>query len=132
MCPLECSPQVKQYLAKRNYFADMDEYHGMLAETTVGSTASGKLIHLQIVVNAQRLIVKARCKVHGCGYTMAAASYLCEIITLKDISEAYNMNSKMIATALGLPSARIYAAVLAEDAIKTAINTFLRGDDHDH
>ncbi len=119
------------YLSQDIYFSELGNVAGTKVQSQVGSDVRGRIIDLQIAVNGQRLIEKARCKVHGCGYTMAAAAYICEQITSKAISEAYKLDSKTIALALDLPNAKIYAAVLAEDAVKTAINQFLRGEDYD-
>jgi len=95
----------------------------------VGSPASGDVLKLQLkiaLVNGVETIVDAKAKVFGCGSAIASTSYLTDLIKGRPVAEAAAIKNKTIAQALGLPPAKIHCSVLAEDALKAALNDYRR------
>ena len=90
----------------------------------VGAPACGDVMRLQIKVNAAGVIEDARFKTFGCGSAIASSSLATEWIKGKHIDEAATIESSQIAEELNLPPVKIHCSVLAEDAIKSAIEDF--------
>lgn len=90
----------------------------------VGAPACGDVMKLQIKVNESGKIVDAKFKTFGCGSAIASSSYVTEYIKGKNISEAVNITNSDIAKHLKLPPIKLHCSMLAEDAIKLAINDF--------
>ena len=90
----------------------------------VGAPACGDVMKLQIKVNQSGKIVDAKFKTFGCGSAIASSSYVTEYIKGKNISEAVNITNSDIAKHLKLPPIKLHCSMLAEDAIKLAINDF--------
>ena len=90
----------------------------------VGAPACGDVMRLQIRVNAQGVIEDARFKTFGCGSAIASSSLATEWIKGKNVDEASQLSNSQIATELNLPPVKIHCSVLAEDAIKSAIEDY--------
>ena len=90
----------------------------------VGAPACGDVMRLQIKVNAAGVIEDARFKTFGCGSAIASRSLATEWIKGKHIDEAATIENSQIAEELNLPPVKIHCSVLAEDAIKSAIEDF--------
>ena len=90
----------------------------------VGAPACGDVMRLQIKVNAAGVIEDARFKTFGCGSAIASSSLATEWIKGKHIDEAATIENSQIAEELNLPPVKIHCSVLAEDAIKSAIEDF--------
>ena len=90
----------------------------------VGAPACGDVMRLQIKVNAAGVIEDARFKTFGCGSAIASSSLATEWIKGKHIDEAATIENSQIAEELNLPPVKIHCSVLAEDAIKGAIEDF--------
>ena len=90
----------------------------------VGAPACGDVMRLQIRVNADGVIEDARFKTFGCGSAIASSSLATEWIKGKKIDEANTLTNSQIATELNLPPVKIHCSVLAEDAIKSAIQDY--------
>ena len=90
----------------------------------VGAPACGDVMRLQIKVNAAGVIEDARFKTFGCGSAIASSSLATEWIKGKHIDEAATIENSQIAEELNLPPVKIHCSVLAEDAIKSAIDDF--------
>jgi nitrogen fixation NifU-like protein len=90
----------------------------------VGAPACGDVMRLQIRVNAEGVIEDARFKTFGCGSAIASSSLATEWIKGKKIDEAGQLTNSQIATELNLPPVKIHCSVLAEDAIKSAIEDY--------
>ena len=89
----------------------------------VGAPECGDVMKLQILVEDDK-IVDAKFKTFGCGSAIASSSLATEWIKGKSISEATTINNTHIVEELSLPPVKIHCSVLAEDAIKTAINDY--------
>ena len=90
----------------------------------VGAPACGDVMRLQIRVNDAGVIEDAKFKTFGCGSAIASSSLATEWIKGKTIDEAATIQNSQIAEELSLPPVKIHCSVLAEDAIKSAIEDF--------
>ena len=90
----------------------------------VGAPACGDVMKLQIKVSQEGIIEDAKFKTFGCGSAIAASSLVTEWIKGKSIDEAKTIKNVDIAKELVLPPVKIHCSVLAEDAIRAAINDY--------
>lgn len=90
----------------------------------VGAPACGDVMRLQIKVNDEGIIEDAVFKTYGCGSAIASSSLLTEWVKGKSLSDATAIKNRDIAEELALPPVKIHCSVLAEDAIKAAINDY--------
>jgi nitrogen fixation NifU-like protein len=88
----------------------------------VGAPACGDVMRLQIQVNDNGVIEDAKFKTYGCGSAIASSSLLTEWVKGKTLDEASQIKNTEIVEELELPPVKIHCSVLAEDAIKAAIN----------
>ncbi len=87
----------------------------------VGAPACGDVMRLQIKVNDDGIIEDAKFKTYGCGSAIASSSLLTEWVKGKNLDEAEQIRNTQIAEELALPPVKIHCSVLAEDAIKAAV-----------
>jgi nitrogen fixation NifU-like protein len=91
----------------------------------VGAPACGDVMKLQIKVNpATGLIEDARFKTYGCGSAIASSSLVTEWVKGKTLDEALTIKNTHIAEELALPPVKIHCSILAEDAIKAAVQDY--------
>ena len=90
----------------------------------VGAPACGDVMKLQILVDDQGRISEARFKTFGCGSAIASASLATEMLKGKTVSEALEIKNTAIAQELSLPPVKMHCSMLAEDAIKSAIEDY--------
>jgi len=91
----------------------------------VGAPACGDVMKLQIKVdNETGIITDARFKTYGCGSAIASSSLVTEWVKGKTLDEAGSIKNSEIATELALPPVKIHCSILAEDAIKAAIEDY--------
>ncbi len=90
----------------------------------VGAPACGDVMRLQIKVGDDGIIKDAKFKTYGCGSAIASSSLLTEWVKGKSLSDATAIKSSEMAEVLSLPPVKIHCSVLAEDAIKAAINDY--------
>jgi nitrogen fixation NifU-like protein len=90
----------------------------------VGAPACGDVMRLQIKVSDKGIIEDARFKTYGCGSAIASSSLLTEWVKGKSLEEARAIKNTDIAEELALPPVKIHCSVLAEDAIKAAIEDY--------
>ncbi len=90
----------------------------------VGAPACGDVMRLQIRVDDEGVIQDARFKTFGCGSAIASSSLATEWLKGKSLEEAGGIHNSMIAEELSLPPVKIHCSVLAEDAIKSAIEDY--------
>ena len=88
----------------------------------VGAPACGDVMRLQIQINDKGVIEEAKFKTYGCGSAIASSSLLTEWVKGKTLDEAAQIKNTEIVEELELPPVKIHCSVLAEDAIKAAIN----------
>ena len=91
----------------------------------VGAPACGDVMKLQIKVNPQTgLIEDAKFKTYGCGSAIASSSLVTEWVKGKSLDEALTIKNTHIAEELALPPVKIHCSILAEDAIKAAVDDY--------
>ena len=91
----------------------------------VGAPACGDVMKLQIKVNpVTGLIEDAKFKTYGCGSAIASSSLVTEWVKGKSLDEALTIKNTHIAEELALPPVKIHCSILAEDAIKAAVNDY--------
>ena len=91
----------------------------------VGAPACGDVMKLQIKVNPSTgLIEDAKFKTYGCGSAIASSSLVTEWVKGKSLDQALTIKNTHIAEELALPPVKIHCSILAEDAIKAAVNDY--------
>jgi len=90
----------------------------------VGAPACGDVMRLQIKVGDNGIIEDAKFKTYGCGSAIASSSLLTEWVKGKTLDEACEIKNTDIAEELALPPVKVHCSVLAEDAIKAAIQDY--------
>ena len=90
----------------------------------VGAPACGDVMKLQIKVNNEGIIEDAKFKTYGCGSAIASSSLITEWVKGKTLAEAGSIKNSEIAEHLALPPVKIHCSILAEDAIKAAVNDY--------
>ena len=100
----------------------LDKNSNNVGTGMVGAPACGDVMRLQIQVNDAGVIEDAKFKTYGCGSAIASSSLLTEWVKGKTLDEASQIKNTEIVEELELPPVKIHCSVLAEDAIKAAIN----------
>ena len=91
----------------------------------VGAPACGDVMKLQIKVDKiTGIITDAKFKTYGCGSAIASSSLVTEWVKGKTLDEAAKLRNSQIAEELALPPVKIHCSILAEDAIKAAVNDY--------
>ena len=90
----------------------------------VGAPACGDVMKLQIKVGSDGRIEDARFKTYGCGSAIASSSLITEWVKGKTLDEAATIKNTQIAEELSLPPVKIHCSILAEDAIKAAVEDY--------
>ena len=91
----------------------------------VGNPVCGDIMELYIKVK-DGIIIDAKFKTFGCGAAIATSSMITEIVKGKSLKEALKISNKTVAEALdGLPAVKMHCSVLAEDALKSAVEDYL-------
>ncbi len=101
-----------------------DTEDGQVGTGMVGAPACGDVMRLQIKVNEEGVIEDARFKTYGCGSAIASSSLLTEWVKGKTLEEAQQIKNSEIAEELALPPVKVHCSVLAEDAIKAAVDNY--------
>ena len=90
----------------------------------VGAPACGDVMKLQIKVNKEGVIEDAKFKTYGCGSAIASSSLVTEWVKGKTLDQAMEIKNTAIAEELALPPVKIHCSILAEDAIKAAVEDY--------
>lgn len=90
----------------------------------VGAPACGDVMKLQIRVNEAGIIEDAKFKTYGCGSAIASSSLVTEWVKGKTLDQALDIKNTAIAEELALPPVKIHCSILAEDAIKAAVEDY--------
>ena len=102
----------------------MDKESEQVGTGLVGAPACGDVMKLQIKVNNKGVIEDAKFKTFGCGSAIASSSLITEWVKGKNLDEAHSIKNTVIANHLALPPVKIHCSILAEDAIKAAIDDY--------
>jgi nitrogen fixation NifU-like protein len=115
---------VEHYENPRNV-GSFDKGDDTIGTGMVGAPACGDVMKLQIKVNPLTgLIEDAKFKTYGCGSAIASSSLVTEWVKGKSLDEALTIKNTHIAEELALPPVKIHCSILAEDAIKAAVNDY--------
>lgn len=95
----------------------------------VGAPSCGDVLKLQIKVQ-DGIITDARFKTYGCGSAIASSSLVTEWVKGKTLDQAATIRNSEIAEELALPPVKIHCSILAEDAIKAAVEDYRKKHDH--
>ena len=106
----------------------MDKNDPAVGTGMVGAPACGDVMKLQIKVE-DGIITDARFKTYGCGSAIASSSLVTEWVKGKTLDEANAIKNTEIANELALPPVKIHCSILAEDAIKAAIEDYRKKHD---
>lgn len=90
----------------------------------VGAPACGDVMKLQIKVGEDGTITDAKFKTYGCGSAIASSSLVTEWVKGKTLDQALEIKNTAIAEQLALPPVKIHCSILAEDAIKAAVEDY--------
>jgi nitrogen fixation NifU-like protein len=116
------SEKVMEHFKNPRNVGEMEKPDGV---GRVGNPVCGDVMELYIKVN-DGIIVDAKFKTFGCAAAIATSSMVTEIVKGKTIEEALKISNKAVVEALdGLPPAKLHCSVLAEDALKSAIENYL-------
>jgi len=116
---------LEHYKNPRNV-GSLDENAENVGTGIVGAPECGDVMKLQIQVDQDNHIVDARFKAYGCGSAIASSSLATEWIKGKTLDEAQEIKNTDIASELALPPVKMHCSVLAENAIKKAIEDLQR------
>ena len=114
---------IDHYENPRNV-GSFDKADEQIGTGMVGAPACGDVMKLQIKVNEAGVIEDARFKTYGCGSAIASSSLVTEWVKGKTLDEAGKIRNTQIAEELALPPVKIHCSILAEDAIKAAIEDY--------
>ena len=106
----------------------LDEQKKNVGTGMVGAPACGDVMRLQIEVE-DNVIQDAKFKTYGCGSAIASSSLLTEWVRGRTLDDAGSIRNREIAEHLALPPVKIHCSVLAEDAIKAAIQNYKEKND---
>ena len=118
------SDKVLRHYERPNNVGSLDAGNNNVGTGLVGAPECGDVMKLQIKVDEDGTIEDAKFKTFGCGSAIAASSLATDWIRGKSISEAEVLSNVDIVEELSLPPVKIHCSVLAEDAIKAAINDY--------
>lgn len=118
------SEKVLEHYENPRNVGTMDKEDSDVGTGMVGAPACGDVMKLQIKVNDDGVIEDAKFKTYGCGSAIASSSLLTEWVKGKTLEEAGQIKNTEIAEELALPPVKIHCSVLAEDAIKAAIEDY--------
>ena len=102
----------------------LDETDESVGTGMVGAPACGDVMRLQIRVSDDGIIEDAKFKTYGCGSAIASSSLLTEWVKGRSLDDAEAIKNTDLASELALPPVKIHCSVLAEDAIKAAVNDY--------
>ena len=120
------SEKVLEHYERPRNIGSLDSGDSSVGTALVGAPECGDVMKLQIKVDENEKIIDAKFKTFGCGSAIASSSLATEWVKGKSIDEANTIQNVDIVEELSLPPVKIHCSVLAEDAIKGAINDYRR------
>jgi len=118
------SEKVIEHYEKPRNIGSLDSGSQSVGTGLVGAPECGDVMKLQIEVDKNEKIIDAKFKTFGCGSAIASSSLATEWIKGKSLDEAHSIQNTDIVEELSLPPVKIHCSVLAEDAIKRAIDDY--------
>jgi len=120
------SEKVVEHYEKPKNVGSLDGSDSSIGTGLVGAPECGDVMKLQIKVDKNEKIVDAKFKTFGCGSAIASSSLATEWVKGKTLDEAHTIQNTDFVEELSLPPVKIHCSVLAEDAIKRAIDDYRR------
>lgn len=120
---------IDHYENPRNVGA-LDKNDARVGTGLVGAPACGDVMKLQIQVSDEGVIEDVKFKTFGCGSAIASSSLATEMVKGKTLEEALQIKNVDIASNLALPPVKLHCSVLAEDAIRAAIEDYQLKNPH--
>ncbi|MFT4928453.1 MAG: nitrogen fixation NifU-like protein [Phenylobacterium sp.] len=114
---------IDHYENPRNV-GSFDKNDPNVATGMVGAPACGDVMKLQLKIDDNGIIQDAKFKTYGCGSAIASSSLVTEWVKGKSLEQAAQITNTTIAEELALPPVKIHCSILAEDAIKAAIEDY--------
>ncbi len=121
---MQYSDKVMDHFNNPRYVGRLDKKAQHVGTGTRGAPACGDVLSLQIKVNDDGIIEDAKFKTYGCTSAIASSSLVTELIKGKTLDEAQKLKNTAIAEELELPPVKIHCSILAEDAIKAAVEDY--------
>ena len=121
---MEYSEKVVDHYENPRNVGSLDPADNNVGTGLVGAPECGDVMKLQIKVDDEGIITDAKFKTFGCGSAIAASSLATEWVNGKSVDDALKLDNTQIVEELSLPPVKIHCSVLAEDAIKSAINDY--------
>lgn len=118
------SDKVLDHYENPRNVGSFDKKDKNVGSALVGAPSCGDVLKLQLKINDKGIIEDAKFKTFGCGSAIASSSLITEWVKGKSLNEAQQIKNTEIAEHLSLPPVKIHCSVLAEDAIKSAINDY--------
>jgi len=118
------SEKVIDHLENPRNVGSLDKNDPDVGTGMVGAPACGDVMKLQLKINDSGIIEDAKFKTFGCGSAIASSSLITTMVKGQSIEDALAISNAEIAKELSLPPVKIHCSVLAEDAIKAAINDY--------
>ncbi len=128
---MQYSEKVYDHFNNPRNVGSMDKNSSHVGTGIVGAPACGDVLKLQIEVDDDGKIVDAKFKTFGCGSAIAASSLATEWLKGRTIDEAEELKNTDIANELSLPPVKVHCSVLAEDAVKAAIDDWKKKNSSD-
>lgn len=123
------SEKVLDHYTNPRNIGTLDKNKKNVGTGLVGAPECGDVMRLQIEVDENGVISDAKFKTFGCGSAIASSSLATEWLKGKNLDEAVKIDNMTIVEELNLPPVKIHCSVLAEDAIKSAINDYRKKND---
>ncbi len=117
-------PKVIDHFNNPRNVGSLDKGDTSVGTGVVGAPECGDVMKLQLKINAQNIVEEAKFKTFGCGSAIASSSLATEWVKGKTVEEALQIKNTDIVNELSLPPVKIHCSVLAEDAIKAAIEDY--------
>ena len=118
------SEKVLDHYENPRNVGSLDKNDPSVATGMVGAPACGDVMKLQLKISDEGIIEDAKFKTYGCGSAIASSSLVTEWVKGKTVEEAGKIKNTAIAEELALPPVKIHCSILAEDAIKAAIEDY--------
>ena len=121
---MEYSDKLMDHYENPRNVGTLDKNEKDVGTGMVGAPACGDVMRLQIKVNDEGIIEDAKFKTYGCASAIASSSLVSEWVKGKSLEEAGKISNTQIAEELALPPVKIHCSILAEDAVKAAIDDY--------
>jgi nitrogen fixation NifU-like protein len=121
---MQYSEKILEHFSNPRNVGTLDSADPNVGTGLVGAPACGDVMRLQLKISDAGVIEEARFKTFGCGSAIASSSLVSEWVKGKTLEQAATIRNTAVAEELSLPPVKIHCSVLAEDAIRAAIEDF--------